>query len=125
MTYYHSELTQKIIGAAIEIHRELGPGLLESIYESCMGHELRLNGLGFERQVIIPATYKGFRVEGSQRVDPIVEKSVVVELKVVEKINPVHEAQILTYLRLTGIKVGLLINFNEAVLKDGIRRMVL
>lgn len=118
------ELTERIIGAAIEVHRALGPGLLESVYEECLAVELDLRRLRFERQRQIPITYKGRRVGTDLKIDLWVERQVVVELKTVEKILPVHESQLLTYLRLTKTPVGLLLNFNVPVLKDGIKRMV-
>lgn len=120
-----SALTEEIIGAAIEVHRFLGPGLLESVYEECMCHELRLRGLEFERQVGLPVRYKGVPLDASLRMDLVVERLVVVELKSIEKILPVHEAQLLTYLRLSGFKVGLLLNFNVALMKDGVLRRAL
>ncbi|MDQ7778368.1 MAG: GxxExxY protein [Planctomycetota bacterium] len=118
------ELTEKIIGCAIEVHRHLGPGLLENTYEEAMCIELELNGLRFERQVMVPAVYKGRKI-GEYRIDLIVEDSVIVEIKSVERFDPVFEAQVLTYLRIKAKKVGLLINFNSRLLKDGIRRYVL
>lgn len=117
-------LTEEIIGAAIEVHRTLGPGLLESVYEECVAIEFGLRKLRFERQRQIPLEYKGRRVGSDFKIDLWVERQVIVELKAVEKILPVHESQLLTYLRLTGTSVGLLINFNVPVLKDGIKRMV-
>ena len=119
------QLTEAIIGGAIEVHRELGPGLLESAYEECLCHELQLRGLAFQRQVDLPVVYKGIRLDCGYRADLVVEDRVVLELKTVEKIMPVHEAQLLTYLRLSAKRVGLLLNFNSAVLRDGIKRMVL
>lgn len=119
------QLTEAIIGAAIEVHRALGPGLLESAYEQCLCHELSLRGLSFTRQVDLPVIYKGVRLDCGYRIDLIVEDQVVLELKTVDKIAPVHEAQLLTYLRLSGRKIGLLINFNSAALRTGIKRMVL
>jgi GxxExxY protein len=119
------QLTEAIIGAAIEVHRELGPGLLESAYEECLCHELALRGLSFKRQVELPVVYKGIRLDCGYRIDLIVEDRVVVELKTVEKLLPVHEAQLLTYLRLSGKRVGLLINFYSPVLRNSIKRMVL
>lgn len=117
-------ITEKIIGCAIEVHRQLGPGLLESIYEEALAIEFELAGLKYEKQVIIPVTYKGRRI-GEHRLDLLVEDMVVVELKSVERMDPVFEAQVLTYLKLTGKKVGLLINFNNRFLKDGIKRLIL
>ena len=119
------QLTEQIIGAAIEVHRELGPGLLESAYEQCFCHELRLLGLSFRCQIDLPVTYKGLKFDCGYRVDVVVEDSVVVELKSVEQVLPIHQAQLLTYLRLSGKRVGLLINFNVALLKNGIIRRVL
>jgi GxxExxY protein len=117
--------TKNIIGAAIEVHRKLGPGLLESAYRECLTREFLLRGIPFERERAVPVEYKGVFLENGYRVDFVVYDSIVLELKSVEAIAPVHEAQLLTYLRLGGWHVGLLINFNVAVLKDGIRRRVL
>src|SRR5438874_1944038 len=119
------QLTEQIIGAAIEVHRELGPGLLESAYEQCFCHELHLRGLSFQCQLDLPVMYKGLKLDCGYRLDVVVNDSVVIELKSVEQILPIHQAQLLTYLRLSGKKVGLLINFNVAVLKNGIIRRVL
>lgn len=121
----HEELTRKIIGAAIEVHRALGPGLLESAYQVCLARELTLQGIPFESEVLIPVVYKGVNLDAGYRADLIVDGKVVIELKAVESLLPVHEAQLLTYLKLTNCKVGLLINFNVPVLKDGIIRRVL
>ncbi len=118
------ELTGTIIGAAIEVHSTLGPGLLESAYEECLCRELTLRGLPFERQLQLPLEYKGIRVDCAYRLDLLVARAVVVEVKAVEQILPIHAKQILTYLRLGGWTVGLLINFNEQVVKDGIHRVV-
>lgn len=120
-----NEITQAIIGAAIEVHRALGPGLLESAYEECTCRELSLREIPYERQVELPVEYKGIRLDCGYRLDLVVAKLVVVELKAVDKLLPIHEAQLLTYMRLGGWKVGLLINFNEPYLKHGIRRRVL
>ncbi len=119
------DLTDKIIGAAIEVHRTLGPGLLESAYQVCMEHESTLQKISFERQVDLPLNYKGIDLDAGYVIDLIFDKRVVVELKAVERVLPVHEAQLLTYMKLTGIRVGLLLNFNVPVLKDGIYRRVL
>ena len=119
-----NELTEKIIGAAIEVHKALGPGLLESAYEGCLAHELSLANVYFERQVPLPVVYKSLQLDCGYRIDFLVEKTVVVELKAVEGLQPVHQAQLLTYLKLGGWPIGLLINFNVAVLKKGIKRMV-
>ncbi|HEX8522236.1 MAG TPA: GxxExxY protein [Tepidisphaeraceae bacterium] len=121
----HEELTENIIGACIEVHRELGPGLLESAYETCLRHELRLRGLSVKTQVKLPVKYKGIELDCGYVLDLIVEGIVLLELKAVEKIHPVHEAQLLTYLRLSGLKVGLLINFNSPVIRNSILRRVL
>jgi len=117
--------TGPIIGAAIEVHRQLGPGLLESAYEECLCHELHLRGIGFRRQIELPVEYKGIKLDCGYRLDLIVQDEVVVELKCVERVLPVHEAQLLTYMRLAGKQVGLLINFNVPVLTRGISRRVL
>ena len=118
-------LTEKIIGAAIEVHRVLGPGLLESAYEECLCHELRLREIAFTRQQPLPVVYKGIHLDCGYRLDVVVESQVVVELKTVDRILPIHEAQILTYLRLAGIHTGLILNFNVPALHQGIKRMVL
>ncbi|HTS05249.1 MAG TPA: GxxExxY protein [Candidatus Eisenbacteria bacterium] len=118
-------VTEQIIGAAIEVHRQLGPGLLESVYEECMCQELRLRDIPFRCQIELPVTYKGIETGGKYRIDLIVADEVLVELKSVERILGVHEAQLLTYLKLTGKRVGLLINFNVAILHRGILRRVL
>ena len=119
------DLTDKIIGAAIEVHKILGPGLLESAYQVCMEHESTLRCIPFERLVDLPLNYKGINLDAGYQIDLVYDKHVIVELKAVERIIPVHEAQLLTYMRLTDIHVGLLINFNVPVLKDGIYRRVL
>ena len=120
-----NELTHEIIGAAIEVHRSLGPGLLESAYQACLCREVSLRGIGFQTELPLPVHYKGVRLDCGYRIDVLVAELVVVEIKTVEAIAPVHDAQLLTYLRLGGWKVGLLINFNVAVLKDGIHRRIL
>lgn len=117
-------LTKKIIGAAIEVHRTLGPGLLESAYEQCLCQELSNRDLAHDRQVTVPVVYKGTKVEPGFRADVIVEGKVLLELKAVEKLAPIHEAQILTYLKLSGIGKGLILNFNAMPLKNGIKRFV-
>jgi len=119
-----NEITEKIIGAAMEVHRVIGPGLLESSYEACLCRELEIQGLRFARQVLLPVRYKDIDLDCGYRMDLVVEESVIVEIKAVEGILPIHEAQLLTYLRLTGQRVGLLINFNVPVLKQGVRRLV-
>jgi GxxExxY protein len=118
-------LTEKIIGFAIEVHRQLGPGLLESAYEECLCYELKQSGLIFQRQVPLPVLYKAIRLDCGYRIDIVVEKKVILELKTVERLIPVHDAQLLTYLKLSRLRTGLLLNFNSPTLKDGIRRMVL
>jgi GxxExxY protein len=120
-----NEITRMIIGSAIEVHRELGPGLLESAYQECLVYELLQRGLRIERQKPVPLVYKDVYLECGYRLDLLVEDAVVVEIKSVDAINPVHEAQLLSYLKLTGISIGLLINFNCKYLKQGIRRLVL
>ncbi len=119
-----NKLSERIIGAAIEVHRALGPGLLESAYEECLCHEMKLQSLSFERQKPLPVVYKGVMLDCGYRLDVVVEGSVILELKTVEALLPVHEAQLLTYLKLTGLHLGLLINFHLPVLKDGIKRMI-
>jgi GxxExxY protein len=117
-------LTERVIGAAIEVHRELGPGLLESVYGRCLCHELGLCGMKYERQVALPVSYKGVALDCDLRLDVVVDGRLVLELKSVEKLLAIHEAQLLTYLKLSGIHTGLLINFNVALLRDGLKRMV-
>jgi GxxExxY protein len=117
-------LTEKIIGCAIEVHRTLGPGLLEQTYESALCVELQLAGLKFQRQMVVPVTYKGQPV-GDYRLDLVVEDCVILEIKSVDRFDPVFEAQLLTYLKIAGLKRGLLLNFNSRLLKDGIKRLVL
>jgi GxxExxY protein len=122
----HEELTEKIIGAAIEVHRALGPGLLESAYEECLCHEFHLRGICFERQRPLPVEYKGVKLDCGYRLDLIVENKVILEIKCVEHILPVHEAQLLTYLKMTGMRVGLILNFNISTLvRGGVVRKVL
>jgi len=118
-------LTKEIIGAAIEVHRHLGPGLLESAYRSCLMRELLLRQIPFKHECPLPLTYKGITLDSGYRMDLLVADAVVVEIKSVEALIPVHEAQLLTYLKVGGWKVGLLINFNVELLRDGIRRKVL
>jgi GxxExxY protein len=122
----HEKLTEQVIGAAIEVHRELGPGLLESAYEQCLCHELHLRNLEFERQVPLPVQNKGVSLDCGYRIDLVVDDALILELKCIEHILPVHEAQLLTYLKLTQKHVGLILNFNVAVLtRGGIIRKVL
>jgi GxxExxY protein len=117
-------LTEQIIGLAIEVHRQLGPGLLESAYEECLCFELKQEGLPFRRQVVLPVVYKSVRLDCGYRLDIVVQDQVILEIKTVERLLPVHEAQMLTYMKLSGIRTGLLLNFNSAVLRDGIRRLM-
>ena len=119
------ELSNRVIGCALEVHRALGPGLLESTYEQCLAHELKLNGIRFELQHPLPVKYKGVRLDCGYRVDVLVEDKLIIELKSVEQMKGIHEAQLLTYMRLAGVKIGLLINFNVTKLKNGIKRFVL
>jgi GxxExxY protein len=119
------DVTRQVIGSAIEVHRALGPGLLESAYEECLCRELSLRQTSFARQIALPVDYKGVRVDCSYRLDLVVASLVVVEIKAVAAIEPIHMAQLLTYMKLGCWSLGLLINFNVPVLKDGIRRMIL
>jgi len=119
-----NDITKKIIGAAIRVHRELGPGLLESTYEACLAYELAQDGLRFERQKALPVTYRDVKLECGYRIDLLVEGKVIVELKAVDRIEEIHKAQVLSYLKLSGCKVGLLINFNVEVLVQGVHRLV-
>jgi GxxExxY protein len=123
-THPANEVTDKIIGAAIEVHRQLGPGLLESAYEECLCHELTRRGVGFRRQVHLPINYKGLKLDCGYRMDLVAEDAVVVEIKAIETLLPIHSAQLLTYLKSSGKQVGLLINFNETALKHGLKRIV-
>jgi GxxExxY protein len=118
-----NQITESIIGAAIEVHRVTGPGLMESVYEECLCYELSQRGLGFKRQVELPVSYKGIKLNCGFRMDLVVEDAVVLELKTVDQLLPVHSAQLLTYLKLSGKKLGLLINFNEPVLTKGLKRL--
>ena len=119
-----NDLTGEVIGAAIEVHKALGPGLLESIYEECLCMELDLREIPYEKQQAVPIEYKGVGLASAYRLDIVVAKKLIAELKACQSIEPIHEAQLLTYLKLTSIEVGLLINFNVPVLKDGIKRLV-
>jgi GxxExxY protein len=119
------ELSNKIIGCAIEVHRELGPGLLESTYEQCLAYELSQAKIPFKLQVELPVDYKQIRLDCGYRIDLLADDRLIVELKSVDQLLAIHEAQVLTYMKLAGIKVGLLINFNVAVLKNGVRRFVI
>ena len=119
-----NRITEKIIGAAIEVHKELGPGLLESAYETCLIFELAERGFDVEQQKPLPVVYKGKRLDAGYRLDLMVEEQVIVEIKAVEELAPIHQAQLLSYLKLSGCKIGLLINFNVPVLKNGIKRVI-
>ena len=118
-------LSGAVLGAAIEVHRALGPGLLEAVYEECLCHELNIGGIQFARQVPLPIQYKGVYLDCGYRMDLVVEDQLILEVKSVERLLPLHDAQLLTYLKLSGIKKGLLLNFNARVLKQGVRRLVL
>jgi len=120
-----NELTHEVIGAAIEVHRKIGPGLLESAYRKCLGRELFLRGIKFEKEYPLPLEYKGIRLEAGYRPDLLIDGRLIVEVKSVQALAPIHDAQLLTYLRLGGWRLGLLINFNVLVLKDGIHRRIL
>ena len=119
------ELSNRVIGCAIEVHRELGPGLLESTYEQCLAHELKLNGIEFTLQQALPVKYKGLHLDCGYRVDVLVQNELILELKSVEAITGIHQAQLLTYMKLANIQTGLLLNFNVTKLKDGMKRFVL
>ncbi|MBN2489913.1 MAG: GxxExxY protein [Planctomycetes bacterium] len=119
------ELSNRVIGCALEVHRHLGPGLLESTYDECLAQELDLSGIGFKRQWPVAIEYKGRKLHSAYRIDFLVEEKLIVELKSIDEVAPIHEAQLLTYMRHAGVSIGLLINFNTRVLKDGIRRFVL
>ena len=125
MTEKGDPLTYQVIGAAIDVHRELGPGLLESAYEHCLCHELTLRGLSWHRQVPLPVTYKDVRLQCGYRMDIVVSGQLIVELKTVDQLTAFHEAQLLTYLKLSHIRTGLLLNFRASVLKEAIKRLVL
>ncbi len=122
---HDEELTNEIIAAAIEVHRQLGPGLLESAYEVCLAHELSLRNIPVEKQKPLAVSYKGIKLDCVYRMDLVVDNRVVIELKCVEKVLPVHEAQLLTYLKLANIRVGLILNFHAMRIMDGFRRMIL
>ena len=119
------ELSKSVIGCAIDVHRNLGPGLLESTYEQCLAHELNYAEIPFVLQNPLPVNYKGIKLDCGYRVDLLVDNKIIVELKCVDKVLPVHQAQLLTYMKLAGIKIGLLMNFNVQFMKNGIKRMVL
>jgi GxxExxY protein len=119
-----NELTEAIIGAAMEVHRAFGPGLLESIYEMCLCRELSIRGIPFERQVLTPVEYKGVKLDCGYRADMVVDGTILLEIKAIDSLLPIHDAQLLSYLKLGGWKIGLLINFNVELLKNGLRRRV-
>ncbi len=119
-----NDITEKIIGAAIAVHRELGPGLLESAYEACLAYEIARSGFSVERQKELPVKYRNVKLDCGYRIDLLVERKVIIEIKAIDKLAPIHTAQLLSYLKLSGCRVGLLINFNVKVLKDGIRRLI-
>ena len=118
-------LSNRVIGCALEVHRNLGPGLLESTYEQCLAHEFRMADMPFKLQYPLPVEYKGMKLDCGYRIDLLVDDSLIVELKSVDRLLPIHQAQLLTYMKLSGISIGLLINFNVEYLKQGIKRMVL
>jgi GxxExxY protein len=119
-----NEVTEKIIGCAIKVHKALGPGLLENTYEVCLAHELAKTGLSVRTQVALPVVYDGIRLDAGYRIDLLVEEMAIVELKAIESIHPIHEAQVISYLKLSGKKVGLLINFNVKLLTSGVKRLI-
>lgn len=123
--YRYSELTSRIIGCAIEVHKLLGPGLLESAYEECLSYELEKAGLKVEKQKALPVVYKEIKLDYGYRMDIVVDNAIVLEIKSVDVLNPVHEAQILTYLKFSEKKIGLLINFNVTLLKNGLKKYIL
>jgi GxxExxY protein len=118
-------LTERVIGLAIEVHRHLGPGLLESAYEECLCYELATHDIEFARQVPLPITYKEMKLDCGYRMDLVINRSLVIEVKAIERLIPIHDAQLLTYLRLSGHRIGLLMNFHAILLKDGLRRLML
>ena len=122
---YGGELSERVIGSAMDVHRQLGPGLLEAVYEECLCFELKQACTEYRRQVPLPVCYKGVQLECGYRMDMVVEHQLVIEIKAVERFLPIHEAQILTYLRLSGLPIALMLNFNSVTLKDGLRRFVL
>ena len=119
------ELSERVIGSAMDVHRQIGPGLLEAVYEECLCFELKQARIAYRRQVPLPVFYKGVQLECGYRMDVVVEHRLVVEIKAVERLLPIHEAQMLTYLRLSGLPIALLLNFNSVALKSGLRRFVL
>lgn len=125
MGYLYEELSEKIIGLSIEVHKELGPGLLESVYQQCLAYELSKSGIPYRLEVEVPVNYKGVKINCGYRIDVLVDDKIILELKSVEKLAPIHEAQLLTYMKLYKCKLGFLINFNNYLLKDGIKRLIL
>ena len=119
-----NDVSGKIIGAAVEVHKHLGPGLLEAIYRDCLMHELKLQGVKVEKEVVLPVRYKNIEFPAGYRADLVVEESVIVELKAVDALTPVYTAQLLSYLRMSGLRLGLLINFNVSRLTEGVKRVV-
>ena len=119
-----NDVSGHIIGAAVEVHKHLGPGLLEEIYRDCLTHELKLQGIKVEKEVALPVKYKNIEFPAGYRADLLVEESVMVELKAVDALSPIHTAQLLSYLRMSGLRLGLLINFNVSRLTDGVKRVV-
>jgi len=124
MLHHGSMLTERVIQASMTVHSALGPGLLESAYQACLAHELTRAGMSIEIQVPLPVTYKGISLDAGYRLDIVVERGLILELKTVKQLHPIHEAQLLSYLRLSGMRVGLLINFHVVLLRDGIKRIV-
>ncbi|AQQ72533.1 GxxExxY protein [Limihaloglobus sulfuriphilus] len=120
-----SELSNRVIGCAIDVHKSLGPGLLESAYQQCLCHEFRLNNIKFEREKPLAVNYKGFHLDCGYRIDIVVENQIIIELKAIDLIKPIHEAQIISYMKLSGLRQGFLINFNVPILKDGLSSFVI
>jgi GxxExxY protein len=118
-------LARRVVDAVFQVHKILGPGLMESVYETCLCHELRLRGIPFRSQVDLPIRYRDLELEGGFRIDILVDGTIILELKAVEKLLPIHEAQLLTYLKLSGLKLGFLVNFNVPLIKDGLKRRIL
>lgn len=125
MEHLYEDLSHKVIGCAIEVHRTLGPGLLESAYQKCLAHELSLNNISFKAEYSLPVTYKGIQLDCGYRIDLLVENKIIIELKAVESIKGIHEAQLLTYMKLTGVRQGYLINFNTSKLINGLKSFIL
>ena len=119
------KLSNRVIGCVLEVHRHLGPGLLESTYEQCLAHELKMSGIPFKLQCPLPVEYKGIKLDCGYRIDMLIDDAIILELKSVDKILPIHHAQLLTYMKLSSVSIGLLINFNVKLIKTGIKRMVL